>query len=382
MEDLLDLEKLSELTLPTFGNPISWDHSFMNNFHFVSNNVGHHACEKNEVVPLNKEQEKLIHAHFHLWINILSNYTFNVQSPPYISCISGRPEFDALSKYQRESFNELYLKTETILNSDTLLPFPNVIARVPLASIRFVSCGKRTSHPLVFPELLKNYDNTVCIMIFVLVALVPSVSAYFCSKSLSLTFYYNIVIVKILLEQRDSKIFSSSNLSWKCLVTTFLLLLLALNTTYKSKMIFAHSRQALFLYENFDDLVKQNFRIYTKSSKLVLTLPNNFTVNNLSLYEFPHEVRDIDPLQFHASSYINELLQQLGNNDTQLNKLKYHSSLLPKFYESVVTLISDGYFLEVPKILMQLKTDTGKFQQEYYRWDISKNVALGIGKVP
>lgn len=156
------------------------------NFYKLTTKTGPHFCGEREVTPphIFSDQEKLLHAHFHIWIYILSNYTLNTVNPsPYISCISGRPNFDSLPEVPRQAYIKLYFKTETIINKDTFLPFPTVVGRVPLASLRFVSCGKRLFHPLAFRKLLKIHDKIVWMFISLTVIFLP------------LTFRYDIISV-------------------------------------------------------------------------------------------------------------------------------------------------------------------------------------------
>lgn len=161
--------------------------------------------------------------------------------------------------------------------------------------------------------------------------------------------------------------------------------MLALNCILRSKSIFVITSLTPFLAETFGDLLKQNFGIYTKTSKLVLTLPDNFaSSNNLSLYGFSHEVCDINPLQFHATSYINELLLlEAETNHTQLKPLQQKSRVHPDFYESLSDIILTGYFREVARILVQLgsKEWRPKDKMPYNSWSISNDVALRKGKI-
>lgn len=394
IEDLQNPEHLSDLTFSAYGNPITWDDSVIYNFHNVPSGDRVNFCEHNvsAQLPRFSAEEKMIHAHQHLWIDILSNYTMVAKSPPFISCIDGRPDYNTFLSYHSVPHYKLHLETTKTINDDA--PFSLLFrTRVPLASIRFVSCGKRGFKPLPFQELLNVFELPVWILIVIVAICFPITFRYLSKRKsrrggpLNFKFTYVFSVFKILLEQGDDLISSAINSwRWKIFVGIWALLAVVLSNAYKSTNVYNMiSEKVLVPYEWFPELLEENFKIYAKLSKVHLQLPGRFNPEGLSLYPYPHEIRDLNPNKFHSPSHIDELIKKDGNltNLAKLIFVKQHSRLYPNLEQMLKPLISQAYSRGIKSILEQEGADkiSCDIFAESECWEISDHVSLRKGNL-
>lgn len=294
--DLKSISRLNNLLYPNFGKELTAfnfveEERNTNLLRYVFIHLKH--C-KNYIsngnflseggLPFEASTEKLAHAYAHLWIEIMQNYTLQLDK------IGTDCENGELKHYSNIFWRSMYSK-DLIVNVKTNLfisenPQLNPLNfKDQLNSLRFITCGLKGYKGFVSARVARVFDTTVRLGIFVsplilIVALkyLHEASAwvdpnnedglhypYWLHSSL---FSYFLTIYASVFEQSSPFLRSLSKvqrLRW--IIGAVLLVLLVISNTYKNTHIFNMiSPSKPVPYETIRELISAGFTIYSRTN--------------------------------------------------------------------------------------------------------------------
>lgn len=208
--------------------------------------------------------DRMSNAYAHVWLSILQNFTL-VDANGNVLCSSAKSDSNE---------DKLFAKshTHTNLQFDTypkgLLYFP-YFTHDESNQLRFLSCGERGASSIPFKELINVLDTWTWIhILIVIVAIVISLRSI--PEKLRESRSHWLSPLKVLLEQGDP--FSDSFVQHdraKWLTGSFLLVGIVLSNAYKNSNVYNMMQpKDLIPYRFFEELIKDNFTIYTRIGKL------------------------------------------------------------------------------------------------------------------
>lgn len=203
--------------------------------------------------------QKVAVAHSQVLLSVMGNYTFGLDHTYLKStrCTTHQHSHFMitfnLEKYPRHTFIFPYYPADH------------------LSSLRFIGCGSHGVSSLAYQELINVYDPWVWGCIAAMLMSVPLLTYTFTAHTGS----YKIAemsILKILVEQSDPFPQSiSNNKSLQCLLGIILLMGIILSNGYKSTNVYNMvQHRAPKLYKYFDELIRDNFKIYSRSLHIFL----------------------------------------------------------------------------------------------------------------
>ncbi len=225
-------------------------------------------------IPFKNVQEKLFHAMAGLLQEIMGNYTYRYYD--YKICVKGQIFEKTVKNW------DLVLTTNLLVQGESskysmyrLLTLPEEVT-----NLRFVSCGgDRGKQFIPFSELFSVYNIYVwCCIIFSSIALawtIARIPKTRVSNSKNNNCFFGIHkylfgIYKVMVEQGDPFISSvTTTLNLRYAVGSFLLVGIVLSNAYKSENVYNMIKLRKSIpYEKFQELVDNNFTIYSRASYL------------------------------------------------------------------------------------------------------------------
>lgn len=212
-------------------------------------------------------------------MNILGNYTYEARnSGKSMRCIEGKL---VRSNWQILKFEiRVSTKTRYCSNTGEEHQFPMIVRWTP-SKMKLVGCGRKGVEDFVFAELINVFDRRLWLII--LIAMI--------SVSITLQFARNIGVLQrasifvgyfqILVEQGDPfppRVMKHHRCRW--IVGTSLLTGIILSNAYKNKNVYAMITPKRDIpYRYLDELIKDNFSIFTRSSDPVFDARAIFLTN-------------------------------------------------------------------------------------------------------
>lgn len=146
----------------------------------------------------------------------------------------------------------------------SLFTFPHYVSN-HTNTLRIVGCGKRADTSLPFQELFNVFEKYVWLAILVLIATFPLATKVLIKESFNLNNFT--AVIKVFLEQSDP--FQNSVVNGKpnrIMIGLFLLMGIILSNACKNTNVYnmVVPREPI-LYKYFEDLVRDDFRICTRS---------------------------------------------------------------------------------------------------------------------
>lgn len=219
-----------------------------------------------------------------LWQSVLRNYTYMVSGSTVCSNgmkINAQPE-DSRSII---AIDEVFLRR--------YLHIPMQIANPVNGSFRFVVCVPRGSEKMAFGELVNVYDKivwgTLAVIIFCAALLWKYLLSAHANSKLRKSYFRRssfigrvYTLLKILLEQGDDSFESVSIPDRKVSVFLgiFLTMCVILSNGYKNANVYKMVKpRKLIMYERLDDLIQDNFSIYTISHPYINPVKGTDQIN-------------------------------------------------------------------------------------------------------
>lgn len=301
--------------------------------------------------------EKLAHAHGHIWYTLLTDNSTNfVNNPPYVACV--RKPVKQVGIIQRPS---ICWRLETTLGVSNLINQHDPAAALALpistknrfSQLRFISCGERGYYALPFQELIDVFHRSVWICLIVIVAVVPSsykyLSVAFHEQLEKIQSFYKAMaaILKVLVEQGDNLVTGGKHphrLKW--ILAAYILVALVLSNAYKSTNInMMISGRTPMPYYYFEELIQDNFRIYTRAVKHRISIPGSWSkleYEGLVFKILPHSIEAANIKVVSLISEVSVFNWKLSNDSKagKLGSIFTHSSLHP----GLPNIVRKSYF--------------------------------------
>lgn len=371
-ELLGNVEKIGKLTLPLSGEFTFWDISEKTNENYeyhddsMADSVLNHLllCEnyishtkKSSVgIPFNHATERVAHAHAHVWMTIMRNYSYSVDG---IICTNGksgsrlnylRPN----SKHHQFGYNwridmfAVRLFAFKSVNIKPALAYP-FTATMDLNDLKFISCGKRGLEGAAYSELINVFDIYSWALIWVS-SLAVSLSISWRDKSgfvecFLQAFQNTLYSYKMLLEQGGPfpiSCMQPHKVTTRWVAAFFFLAGIVISNAYKNTNVYnLITLRKPVGFETFEQLLASNFSILTRAYELRLEIPTVISGDEWLFTSNSHHVMN-DISSAVAESEIISLNQVLvkQNMDSAvlaniLNYTSLHSdtsSFLKNFY--------------------------------------------------
>lgn len=198
--------------------------------------------------------EKIAVAHSQVLLSTLGNFTFKATYP-------GEKRTSCMTK--KFTHFMATLKQEKYAEQSFIFPY---YSQDYLTTLKFIGCGSQGVSSLAYQELTNVFDKWVWLCIAGTIFLTSGFSeAQSCKNNLLSTF-------KMLVEQGNP--FTSATLNKKSLRSAFGFLLLmgiVLSNGYKNTNVYKMiQHRTPKLYKYFDELLRDNFNIYSRSSHIFL----------------------------------------------------------------------------------------------------------------
>lgn len=291
-------------------------------------------------IPFRIAQDRLFHGLASLVQMSLTNYTYNHFRNEI--CVNGR-------KSIRGNLFDLHIPSNlevrgvhSKFSSYQILSLPKKVT-----NLRFISCGgSRGKQPILFSELVNVYDKYVWIFLLFSCFSLSFILRRIYEQKLSFQKYF--LNTLYLLVEQNNKIFNcvKTKASIRFAVCCFALATMVLSNGYRSENMYNITKfRKLIPYERFQELLDNNFTIYSRSSYIYFNagslfarthgaFPNLTTVNSHYLAYSP-----MYQYILSVTSELYELMMAItGYNeaiDVIFSKLFNNTSLHPKI-ESIV----------------------------------------------
>lgn len=296
-------------------------------------------------------QDRLIQLNANVWFSIFQNYSIRISDD--LSCINGKLLRTIKDKStEREFFYLIWTYMELFLTAFSIYA---VKYQDDINNLRFISCGKTTKESLLFGELINIYDYWVWGFI---VASAFGISITFTKAGDRATFFIqNLDTLQILVGQGG---FRNRIMKRTCLTfaaAAFLFMSMIISEGYKNSNLYnIISPRKSIPKESFQEIVKDNFTVYTTSNTLEFRMPE---YENAEI--FVDEVMNVDHSIASEAVYVaSEVLKLEEKYKYQIKYkrlLEAHSKLIPplaaKMNETVVSnsnWFQDNYSEEDPDL--------------------------------
>lgn len=237
-------------------------------------------CGNNEDDKLETPEAKLAASFASIWASIMRNYTLIVTDNRIQStmvCVNGvMLKLDGF-RVARPYFG-IHLHT---ISFARVIPYSYpVVLPAPMFNLRFVSCGKKGKQDLSVEELFIAYDLSAWLMIVMSLLAVAWISSYVMARKSEaadtpkLKWKYLLSVAQVLVEQGDgfSKDFFKIP-SLRFALGPFLLTSVIISEGYRNDNVYnLVLPKQLVPYKLFQELVDNNFKIYTKTASVALLL--------------------------------------------------------------------------------------------------------------
>lgn len=217
--------------------------------------------------------DKVAIAHSSVWKSIMKNYTVA----------------HACDKEERKNKGRALFAINVVEShyDKSLFVFPNYPIHT-LTDLRFIGCGTQGWSLLAFSELVSVFDIFIWLGIATTITLVPiSIKVLWLETNIAANI---ISVLKAILEQNDpfpGRVVNKFRL--RCLLIPLLLMGAIISNAYKNTNVYKMvSPRKPVLYEYFNELMRDNFHVYTRSM-LLFWHPENFTIFKNSLDVFVHK---------------------------------------------------------------------------------------------
>lgn len=216
--------------------------------------------------------ERVAHGYAHIWLRIMGNYTVS----GILTTCSATQDFPNLKQW---NISRTPIAFHFGPYPKSLLIFP-YFANDHVSHVNFLSCGKGKYGHLPFEELINAYDAWVWLSIIVSTLAVAS-SLKVSQDSRKQVAEIWMGTINIFLEQGDRL---AETKTMRIIVGIYLLMGIVLSNGYKNTNVYNMiSHRKPIPYEYFEQLMRDNFSIYTRITALDIGIPNSW--NNTVLLE-------------------------------------------------------------------------------------------------
>lgn len=222
-----------------------------------------------------KISDKIVRIYVHIWASIMGNYSYHLNKTHH--CKNGQViSIDwANAPLGISPLFEIHLNVKSYFHpfSDGTHTFPLVVEESEKA-LKFLSCGRRGLETFAFDELLNVFDMRIwCLTLISTV----SVAALLSDMKDVLSVW------KALLEQGNPFPFHNFvKKRFRWLAGAFLLAGVVLSNAYKNTNVYSMIvRRKAIPYERFEELVQDNFTIFTRAAKAVFNVRLMMTMSKL-----------------------------------------------------------------------------------------------------
>lgn len=213
-----------------------------------------------EIASTSSSVEKVAKAHSFVWKSVMRNFTL-VSANENENC------------YLLRKAN-FFIRVNPATYDKSLLTFSQY-ANDELTGLRFIGCGQRGMSMLPFREFITIFDKFIWVGIAATIAIVSPSIKLFLPKSNLLTNLFS--LLKVILEQNDP--FAQivvKNTRLRLPIIFLLLVGIILSNAYKNTNIYKMvSPRKPILYQTFEELLRDNFRIYSRSLLIYVQAPIN-----------------------------------------------------------------------------------------------------------
>ncbi len=307
-------------------------------------------CKLN--VKPSKNSHEVMEAFAHVFQSVMKNFAYLAQLSPRKRCESVQYVPDATVFTSMPTWKLVYSSIQLIST-----PYSgNIPHQFPLVtenkenSLQFIACGGQPSvSSLSYREFVTGFD--LCIWIYTGISVAVVTVLLWCSARNETVpkpcIRYFETIFRLLINQCDQYLDKLHQTSSRCLISWFGLAAVVLNCAYKNDNIYrmALPRNPIYL-ETLDDIVKNNFTIFTRSSRLFIFKGWSKTTNysNIQIQSRSgHTIRDPGMSYFLADSEVYEEYYSFGRirGTNASGELVYEKSKLhPKLFKTLKEIIS------------------------------------------
>lgn len=367
---ITDFQMLARLVLPLEKFNLAWK--------IVKNDRGEHVvprmlqimlnCEHNQAPPhlwtCRGPVQCVAQGYSSVWFSLMGNFTI-VDHGGYPVC--------------EKNMSVSVIHEQILLNLHSYARgyfyFPYFF-RDELTHLRFISCGEKGLLPLSFQELTNIFDKWIWLGIGILLATIVSTLMYLTDNRVKFWSYW-ISPLKVFLEQGDPFLEGvASGSRTRLVVAIFLLIGIILSNAYKNTNVYNMiiPRKPV-LYEEFSDLIKDNFTILTRITSIrpwILPFSEDFlkTVPGSYVYFESIKVGMAVYSEIYVYMYtLKNTIQTFYEKEFEIQNLLQNSSLRRLGILNVSTLMPS-----VTPLLGNLRwnktlENTSKFMEFYKYWE-------------
>lgn len=224
-------------------------------------------------IPLDSPEQKVAQAYAQVWLQIMGNFTMTGFEDP----CSVHVHLEHVAGYQLSVSPSIVIGFDIVENA--------LLNKVPyftpdhLNDLNFVCCGKSKYGALPFEEIANVYDPWTWFSILISTFIIASSLQVLHHRCSVFRFGSDLVVAwKVLLEQGDNFV---EKKQIRLMIGWYLLMAVVLSNAYRNTIVLNMiSHRKPIPYEYFEQLVRDNFKVYSRITSLVMTMPNTWATTD------------------------------------------------------------------------------------------------------
>lgn len=227
---------------------------------------------------INYPSVRMARAYVNVWWSIMGNFTY--WTPDNLYCTGFGNSLTSWISMKTIQMNILPFFISQVSGSQM---FPVVSFERPLQNLKFVGCGARGLSGFAFDNLLNVFKKEVWLVMLVTMVILPLLmyAASSVPCSLNVDGWYFAFLAVAWLEQGSllpNKLWCDSRLRW--VVGSFILAGIVMSNAYKNTNVYNMILpRKIIPFENFQELLDHNFKIYTSIGYSYFTLLGLFDMD-------------------------------------------------------------------------------------------------------